>query len=160
MKKELGQSELPVSRKDPKTTRKCYSGRLSNFVTLVRCLQPPTPSSATWQSPECKWQGLSLGGEASWERRRLRLRWQQLSFVGPSPSVLSRGRPFPCWGGWRGWGQEQQWRQAGGAGLLSRSITGADSGRRTHFVWGRAEICSGGANFTWASVVAYCLFLI
>ena len=35
MKKELGQSELPVSRKDPKTTRKCYSGRLSNFEQFL-----------------------------------------------------------------------------------------------------------------------------
>ena len=35
MKKELGQSELPVLRKDPKTTRKCYSGRLSNFEQFL-----------------------------------------------------------------------------------------------------------------------------
>ena len=35
MKKELGQSELPVSRKYPKTTRKCYSWRLSNFEQFL-----------------------------------------------------------------------------------------------------------------------------
>ena len=68
--------------------------------------------------------------------------------------MLWRGRLFHCWGGWRGWGQEQQWRQAGGAGLLNRSTTGADSGRLTHSAWSRAEICSGEANFTWASVLA------
>ena len=35
MKKELGQSELPVSRKVPKTTQKCYFWRLSNFEQFL-----------------------------------------------------------------------------------------------------------------------------
>ena len=54
---------------------------------LVRWLQPPTPSSATWQSRECMWQGLSWGGEDSLGQRRLRLRSLRLSSDAPSPSV-------------------------------------------------------------------------
>ena len=35
MKNEVGQSELLLSRKVPKTTRKCYFGRSSNFEQFL-----------------------------------------------------------------------------------------------------------------------------
>ena len=97
---------------------------------------PPTPMpwSPTLPGPGCRLPGHSWGGEVNLDLKRQRLQSPLPFSAEPSQFVQWKGRPFPFWEGWRGWGQEQRLLRAGGIKPLGRSSCGGDKDRPMLFV--------------------------
>ena len=120
--------------------------RIARFLNSKKT--KPTPWSPTLRNPVFRLPGHSWEDEANCDLRRQRLQSPLPSSAAHFQFVQWKGKPFPFWEGWRGWGQEQRLLREGGVMLLSRRICGGGNAKHTLFVWGRGEICSEGASYT------------